>query len=133
MGLKITGLEKAIKKFEDLPDKVQKKVIRQELTEAMEPMKSAVEANAPVGATGKMRNSVVVKNGRGRDGVVSVLVSISKKEFDKGFYPSFVELGKKGFEAEHFMKKAFDAHATGVRDAAIEGIKRAIDEIVERG
>lgn len=92
--LRIQGDKQLIRKFNELPVKVEKTIARKATREAGRPMLAEAKRNAPV-ATGKLRKSLKLRAlRRSRKGRVGVTVGTSNREFSgEQFYGAFQEYG----------------------------------------
>lgn len=93
--MKITGLKECLKRLESLDHKVQKKILRKSLRQGAKLPLTLAKATAPV-RTGFLKKSLKVRSGRGRKGIIRILVGTGAKWF-KGaaFYAAFVIFGYK--------------------------------------
>ncbi len=71
----IKGLKEIQRAFEELPKNVARKVIRQNLRKSMKPMQSRVDADAPVGETGSLKEAKLLA-GKKKRGVISMNVAL---------------------------------------------------------
>src|SRR5512144_387477 len=62
----VTGIRELDRKLSGLPDKVQKKIARSALSQALTIEVKAMRAAAPVGATGALKESIGKRLGRNR-------------------------------------------------------------------
>lgn len=131
--VKVEGLSDLLKNLQSLPLKVAQRLERIGLKRALEPMKQAAEALAPVGDTGRLADSFKIKS-RTRKGVPSASLVTTVP------YAHLVEYGHRLVKGrllqkeighvgpKAFMRPAFDANAekaTGIfRDETLEALKK---------
>jgi HK97 gp10 family phage protein len=100
------------KALEQLSDRVARKVQREALTTAAEPLRARMASLAPhAPGAPDLRNTMVVSNARGIDtNEVAVAIGPSKA----GYYGSFQEFGTARHSAQPFMRPALDETAETV-------------------
>jgi HK97 gp10 family phage protein len=104
----IEGLKELDRKLQELPDDLQRKVLRDALKAGADPILTDAKASAPV-KTGALRASLRATASRSRKHGVTVQV-ITKDGFFKGeqFYGAFLEYGTRFIKARAFIAGAFD-------------------------
>jgi len=128
-SVEIKGLRELDQQLKMLEPNVRKRLGRAALKAGAKLILAKAKMNAPV-ATGKLRDSLVVKSGRTRKpNTVNVLMMI-KEGWYKGetFYGAFVEFGTRHAPAHPFMRPAFDTE----KDAALAAITRKLAEGLEK-
>jgi HK97 gp10 family phage protein len=130
LRLRLFGVKELDRALKGLEPKVRRKVISRAIRTALKVVKAAVEAAAPVGESGNLRRSVVVRAVKGRKrGVIALEVRIGEGNFKgKTYYAAFIEFGTKDIPAHGFMRKAFDETKDQARIIAMNeilaGVKR---------
>jgi HK97 gp10 family phage protein len=115
----LQGAADVAKGLNQLSTRLSRRVLRDALEEAAEPMRATASAKAPrePGAPDLAQN-IVISNARPADGSVGIAIGPSKPFF----YGSFQEFGTSRHGAQPFMRPAFDSEveraARTVRDAA---------------
>jgi len=90
----LRGDKRILKALKALPPKVQRGVIRKAARNAMRPMHGQSKANAPKGATGKLRRSIKLRAIRPRGGRIGITISSNEKWFmGPEYYAAFQEFG----------------------------------------
>ena len=128
----VLGIPELDRKLRSLPAKLEKKVVRQALREALKPLLAATRQAAPQGLTGQLRRAVRLRAAkRTRKGNIRFIVQIGAGFFvGKTFYGSFVELGTKYIEARHFMTRVYESHKEAAKQDAIARIKSGVDSAI---
>ena len=122
-----TGDAELQKLLNALPEKVQKKIMRQALREAAKVVAAEARARAPVG-TGTLRDSIKVRAAKGKRGTIGAEVVTGEGYFQgKTFYGAFIELGTRKMGAKPFLRPA----AAAARGRAIAVVAEAIRTRIE--
>lgn len=105
--VKFEGGDELAKALGALSERMSRKVVRAALVEAAEPMRQAIETNAPR-RPGKpdIADHIIVSNARPEDGAVGVAVGPASPFF----YGGFNELGTSHQPARPFVRPGFDAN-----------------------
>lgn len=126
--VKITGLKELDAKLKSLSEKLQRKIAKEAVTKASEPILHDARANAPV-ETGLLVSTLVTK-ARKRKGGFSARVQTAQGDF-KGdaFYASFIEYGAPGagIKPEPFMRPAFDKNVQKAIQIVVDELTRGIN------
>lgn len=135
----VAGLGEAKKALDALPGVVAKKVLRKAIRQAMRPVKSAVEANAPVGETGAIRSAVKIRvPKKRRRNVIAIDVQIGKGDFTGDtYYAAMREFGHKirrtprgpvvgVAEGTHYMERAAKSEEDGAKAEVVRLIKAGL-------
>jgi HK97 gp10 family phage protein len=97
VSLTVSGLPQALKALSQFEQTLSNKVLRKSVRDGAKWLQKLAVANTPLGKTGTLRKSIVVRAGRKRrKNVFGIYVRIyggSKTFGEKAFYGSFVELG----------------------------------------
>jgi HK97 gp10 family phage protein len=104
---KVDGLSQLATALQQLPSRVSKKIQREALVHAAEPMRQRM-ASTVAYEPGKpdIRDAMVISTARGQDAnETAVAVGPNKA----GFYGSFLEFGTAHMAAQPFARPAFDA------------------------
>lgn len=126
-AITIDGIPEIKRNLAKLEAKVTRKVVRAEMRKGLKPVAAAVNANAPVGETGKLKGSAKVRSGRSRGGRISMRIVIGADKFPK-FYAAFVALGTKKMPPDRFMKQAFDTTKAEALASTTAGIIAGIEK-----
>jgi HK97 gp10 family phage protein len=104
--VRFEGGSELAKTLATLSQRVSKKIQREALVDAAEPMRARMARLAPF-EPGKpdLRDAMVISNARGTD-VQETAVAVGPSK--AGFYGSFLELGTKFLAARPFARPAFD-------------------------
>jgi len=136
---------KAIKRaFAELPDKVAKKVVRQEMRKSLKPVAARVKSLAPKRSGSLARAIKLRAKKRRKRGQIALTVvvdypstpaKLNKKTGQPIYYPFAVEYGapKRGRLPNPFVKRAFDETKDQARDDCVRGITAGIDREVAKG
>lgn len=134
MTIKISGIPAIQKKFDALPSRMQKKLLRSAMTKAGRIVAAEAKARVPV-KTGALRKSIKVaglKGGRGagltaRGG--GKAAPIGKRVVAAMPYAQIIERGRKGAKAQPYLRPALDAKELQVRDLIKDDVARAVQEM----
>lgn len=125
----VTGIKELDRLFRQLPDKIGKKVARQSIRKALQPIKKAVEANAPRGETGHLSSSVKIRSAKKSRQSFGIDVRIGLDGWTgDGWYAAAQEYGTSEIEGSGFMRRAADEK----RDEALTIVKREIADRLEQ-
>ncbi len=114
IDITMIGDKRLVKKFNRLPDKLQKKMLRPSMRKAMKPIKAMAQSLIPVG-TGTLKSGGLkiraLKRSRSRFGMIlttptAEALGIPKKA--KGYYPIHVELGHGNVPMQSFMREGME-------------------------
>lgn len=114
--------------LKDLEKKEVRKITRQAVREGLRPVRDAVEARAPVGETGELKQNVKLRVAKGKKrGDIALEVRVGEGDF-KGdqYYAAFIEYGTSKMDAKPFMRPTYDEQADDVADKTT---RRIVDEI----
>jgi len=105
--MQVTGVAELSKALGSLSTRMSRKIQRDALVEAAEPIRRQASATAPR-APGEpdLADNIVISNARPADGSVGVVVGPSKPFF----YGTFQEWGTSRHGAQPFMRPAFDGN-----------------------
>lgn len=129
-------MEELIQKFNELPQKMEVKILRQTVTDMGQKMVSELKTRVPVAATHKVRRSWKLAGGGSNfidiplDLKDSIFLSKSRKKKDSliadiraNFYAKFLEFGSYGNAAYHpFVRPAMDTSGDQILKSALEMI-----------
>lgn len=137
----LTGDKELDRKFQELPAKVEKKVLREALRPAAKIILAQAKSNAPV-LTGNTKESLKVraaKRSRRTKNYVGIQV-VTGKDFFQGqtFYAAFEEFGhrigprrlgdaRKQFPGVHFIEHAYEQKADEAKALALKLIAEGIE------
>lgn len=125
--LRVEGGDRLARTLRELPDRVNRKVQRDALKEAAEPIRSAAASMAPrAPGAPDLADNIRISNARPDDGAVAVAIGPSKNFF----YATFQEFGTSRHGAQPFLRPAWDRE--GVK--ALQAIKSALwNALLSRG
>ncbi len=115
----ITGLSATRQALEQLPLKVEKRILRKGIREGAKVMLSAARADAP-SLSGATRRNVKIRGGRSKPGTIGLSVGVAAKDFaGPTFYAGFViyghRIGKRALgdrrklvPADNFLSRAYE-------------------------
>ena len=137
-NVKISGVAAIQKKFEALPAKMQRKLLRSAMTKAARIVAADAKARVPVD-TGDLRKSIKVAGlagGRGaglsaRAGGKSA--PIGKRVRATEPYAHIIEKGRKNAGAQPFLAPALESKENQVRELIKDDVARAITEMKGAG
>lgn len=148
LTFEISGLQEVMRRLDELEPRVQKRVLRKAVkAEMSETVVPAVLSYVPLGATGKLAQSVRLKQAkrsRKRSGI-RFSVSIGKDGFYTGkeFYGAFLNFGWKAgkrtgwnaasrrqIEGRHFMEKAFASCEAKAYQGLEQRLREGVDKVV---
>lgn len=132
--ISLLGDAELARKLQALPEKLERKVIRQAIRKGGQPILRTAKANANR-LTGAMAKSIklrAMKRKRGRIGVriqTGTRLELGIGADDRHYYPAIVEFGDGGVRPPfRFMRRALDsnknASMTTMRDEIARGIER---------
>lgn len=135
MSIKISGLEAIQRKFEALPKKVQRKVMREGVTQAAKIVRAQARADVPV-ATGDLRKSIKVRGLQAAKGAAflnktkggSRSVKIGKTVVAEAPHAHLVEKGTKRMRAQPFLLPALQANEQRTVDLVGDSVRNAVKE-----
>lgn len=128
MSIEIKGLEDILKKLNDLPDKLENKIIRSSLRKGANVIRDEARLFAPVGS-GDLKKSIVVSGKRGKKGSIAFKIRpVAKKNGVTKFYGLSNEFGTSKMAAHPFMRPAFDKVGQEVLEKTIDAIKSKVEE-----
>ena len=146
IGVIVTGNRDIDRRFQTLPRRVQRKVLRSATRKAAKPVLETAKTLVRMGETRKLKRSLKIramKRSRRRPDTVGVRV-MTGKEFFQGetFYGAFQEFGwkagKRGrpnrrqIEGEHYLEGAYDRQKNHSRDILIREIGRGVEQEARR-
>lgn len=113
------SLKDLLKRLDQVPGKIEANIVRGALRVALKPIFEAAKADAPVGETGRLQQSVRISSGikAKRGEVISQVKAGGKTPNGYAFHAYMVERGTKphgkhpGTPARPFMQNAFDEHS----------------------
>lgn len=134
MSVKISGIPAIQKKFEALPGRMQKKLLRSAMTKAARIVAADAKARVPV-RTGALRKSIRVAGLAGgkaagltaRGGGKAAPVGKRVRALEP--YAHIIEKGRKGQKAQPFLRPALDAKELQVRALIADDVSRAVQEL----
>jgi HK97 gp10 family phage protein len=107
MQIIIEGAAEARKALAGLPRKVQNKVLRQAVRQALKPVLAAAKANVPRD-TGELAQSLVIRVVKGRRrGEIALQVVTEPSRFEGAPHAAAVEFGTSDTLAQPFMAETF--------------------------
>ena len=98
VSLRLFGVKDLDAKFKKLPDRLQKKILRQSMRIAAKDVKAAVKAAVPKD-TGRLRRGIEIKSIKRSRSLVGVIVRTKTREHfgisadSKWYYPAIIEYG----------------------------------------
>ena len=137
--IKLEGAKELVAKLEKLEANIQKKILKNALRLAIEPIANAAQARAPI-ETGALRSAIRVRAmTRMRQGTVGVKVDLRGGVTGEQFYGSFQEFGfKVGRRAlgsqrtqipgKHFLEIAFNTN----KEFALSIFEREVKSAIEQ-
>lgn len=136
-SMKIIGAEELYRKLQDLEKKASLKVIKKGLKAGADLVLESVRSKCPVD-TGRLKRSLESKTGKTKKGYASMivqpsskkepgLVSNTKKDNKRYYYPAVLEYGSSRQAAKPFMRPAFDATKRIAVQRAIEVMKSELE------
>lgn len=137
VDISLLGDKKLEKQLRKLPNRVEKKVVRQALRAGAKPILAAAKANVATMTapqTGRLAKGLQLRAIRRSRGRMGYRVATKPREFygiepdDKWFYPAVVEYGHPKAAARPFLRSAFDSHER----SSFAIVKREIGVGVER-
>lgn len=128
----VTGHKAIDKKLKTIEAKLGRKVLRKAMRESLKPTLKTAQDLAPIGETGALKDSVKIKPGKRKRGVISLLVALGAGWF-KGstFYAAFVELGTSRIKARRFMTQAYEREKEAALADAERRIREGLDKIIQ--
>ena len=132
IDISLLGDKALQRKLNRLPQKIQKKVMRQALREGARPILAAAKTNAPVD-TGRMKASLKLRSHKARRGNFGVEVRTGTRtelgipEGATSYYPYSVEFGHGNVPAHPFMRPALDDN----REVAEKLLKTKLRRILQ--
>ncbi|MHB8100371.1 MAG: HK97-gp10 family putative phage morphogenesis protein [Sulfuricurvum sp.] len=132
MSAEIKGIEELIKQLQDLPEKIEKRVVRAAVRQGANIIKDKAKDNVPVNE-GDLKKSIKVKGVRGKPGTIAFVIrpTSSKKKGKSVFYGRFQEFGTSKMAAKPFMRPAYDEAGQDVIDKVVNTIKSKLDEVAK--
>jgi len=131
----ITGDREIDKALQDLDKKVRRKIIKGGMTQGIKVMREGAKANAPIGETGSLKESIVSKSQkRSRKGFgINVMSSKKTQDGDLPFHTAAVEFGAKsrGIEAKNTFRDTFEDKGQETLDITIKNIRDKILQAAE--
>jgi HK97 gp10 family phage protein len=141
IDIRMIGDKRLVRKFNRLPDKLQKKMLRPAMRKAMKPIKAMAETLIPVGSgalkAGGLKISAL-KRSRSRFGIILATptrATLGIPGEASGYYPIHVELGHrvviKGktvgkVAGQSYMRKAMEATKPQARKILANELRRRI-------
>lgn len=125
----IKGLEQLISKLNNLPEKLEKKVIRAAVRKGAILVRNKAREKVPV-KTGTLKKSIKIRSNRVANGIISFKIGPTndKKKGTDVFYGRFIEFGTSKMAAKPFMRPALDESETEVLNVVIDNIKSKLEE-----
>lgn len=129
MSTEIKGLEQLISKLNNLPEKLEKKVIRAAVRKGAILVRDKAREKAPV-KTGTLKKSIKIRSNKVANGIISFKIGPTndKKKGTDVFYGRFIEFGTSKMAAKPFMRPALDESETEVLNVVIDNIKSKLEE-----
>jgi len=129
---KITGVDKIVRKLKSVEPSIQQKALRKATRAGAKVIQAEAKALVPVD-TGALKDAIKVKAGKRKKGRISTLVQVGQGDF-KGdtFYGGMIEFGTSKMPARPFMTPAYESKGEEARDAAIDALNRALDQILRK-
>lgn len=124
MSMQVSGLDDLMSKFQELERKAQKNISDKALNKAGEVVKDKIKSIAPVGETGKLRESIEKGKIKGTGSNRKIEIGNMNAGSDVTRYFYYQENGTSIMPAKKFMKRGFQNSA---KDAN-EIIKNIIKE-----
>jgi HK97 gp10 family phage protein len=122
----ISGLKELDKMLRELPEKLNKKVIRGAMRRALAPLKKAVQDNAPMGESGMLKKVVKIRSAKKKRNSFGVAVQINQADLGDKWYAVAQEWGTSKIEGKGFMRRAADEKGDEAAKSAIADITEAI-------
>jgi HK97 gp10 family phage protein len=117
--IRVEGGDRLARTLRELPDRVNRRMQRDALMVAAEPIRGAAAAMAPrAPGAPDLADNIRISNARPEDGSVAVAIGPSKNFF----YGKFQEFGTSRHGAQPFMRPAWDREGT----KALQTIKSAL-------
>ncbi|WP_442765105.1 HK97-gp10 family putative phage morphogenesis protein [Sulfurospirillum cavolei] len=125
----IKGLEQLISKLNNLPEKLEKKVIRAAVRKGAILVRDKAREKAPV-KTGTLKKSIKIRSNKVANGIISFKIGPTndKKKGTDVFYGRFIEFGTSKMAAKPFMRPALDESETEVLNVVIDNVKSKLEE-----
>lgn len=132
MSSEIQGLEELIKNLTDLPDKLEKRVVRAAVRQGANVIKKKAQEFVPVDK-GDLKKSIKVSGEKSKPGVIAFKIrpTGNKKKGISVFYGRFQEFGTSKMAAHPFMRPAYDEAGENVLNAVIDTIKSKLPEVIK--
>lgn len=136
--VQVHGLNEVVRRLKTLPDRVQKRIIRNALKKGGEVIAAAATNNALQRFQGEgfLAEHITHKPGRRKKGSELRMIGVeggAKKNETSPFYWRFLEFGTKHIEpAKPFLRPAFDANRLQVLEAMKGAIERGITREANR-
>lgn len=133
MSFSIEGDKEVQAKLDQLEPKLAKKIMRKALREGQKVISKEAKANAPKD-TGALRKSISVRAGKRSVSKMTFYTIISEgTNKAKRWYGNVIEWGskKRGIEAQHYMRQAFNTKAEEAKQTTIKEVLKALDETVK--
>lgn len=138
MTVKISGIPEIQKKFEALPAKMQRKLLRSAMTKVARIVVAEAKARVPVD-TGELRKSIKVAGlagGRGaglaaRGG--GKAAPIGKRVRATTPYAHIIEKGRKNAGAQPFLAPALESKESQIRELIKDDVVRSMQEMKSGG
>lgn len=129
MSAEVRGLEELIKKLNDLPKKLENRVIRAAVRQGANIIKEKAQSYVPEN-TGALKKSIKVSGAKAKPGVISFKIrpTNNTKKGISVFYGRFIENGTSKMVAKPFMRPAFDEAGDEVIGKVIDTIKSKLNE-----
>ncbi len=134
--IRIEGMKELIDKIRDLPIKLQRQLERGALRKALQPLKNAIESKAPVGETGRLADSIVIRT-RTKKGALSgeVVVQAPHSHLVEFGHRMVSHSGREvGVVPPHpFARPALDETASEVLRIAANEVQAAYRKLESKG
>lgn len=122
LRLKVDGGKEILKKLEKADKELQNE-LHNIVAEAVEIVFRDADAKAPIGKTGKARESLKIETGFNKQGVFYANVTVGG---DEAFYVSFYELGNSRQPPRPFMRPALDKNKARIRKYMIGRLQEVL-------
>lgn len=127
----IDGLDDVIKKLQNLPDNLEKKVLRAAVRQGANVIRDKAREHVRED-TGNLKKSIIVSGVKGKPGTVAFRIKpVTRKKGKAVFYGYFLEYGTSKMAAKPFMRPAYDKAGDDVLDKVVNTIKSKLDEAIK--
>lgn len=124
----VNGLSEIISKLHNLPDKLEKKVLRAAVRQGANIVRDKAREFVRKD-TENLKKSIIVSGAKGKPGTIAYRIKpITRKKGKAVFYGYFLEYGTSKMAAKPFMRPAYDEAGEDVINKVIDTVKSKIDE-----